>query len=98
MSICKHISNDGLCLLHSDTFYKEPCIEGPCHDYTGMTNADRIRVMTDEEMANLLNRSEPKFCHEGWDYMIGCGEDKDCVMCWLDWLKQEVDCGDERGK
>ena len=94
MSICKHISNDGLCLLHSDTFYKEPCIEGPCHDYTGMTNADRIRVMTDEEMANLLNRSEPKFCHEGWDYMIGCGEDKDCVMCWLDWLKQEVDCGD----
>lgn len=58
------------------------------------TNADRIRAMTDEELANLINRIEPKFCHDGWDYMIGCDEDKDCVMCWLDWLRQEVD--DER--
>lgn len=55
-----------------------------------ITNADRIRAMTDEEMAELLNRMEPKFCHAGFDYMIGCLEDKDCVVCWLDWLKQEV--------
>lgn len=58
-----------------------------------ITNADRIRAMTDEELANLINRIEPKFCHDGWDYMIGCDEDKDCVMCWLDWLKQEVEDG-----
>lgn len=57
------------------------------------TNADRIRAMTDEELAELLNRMEPKFCHAGFDYMIGCLEDKDCVVCWLDWLKQEVDDG-----
>ena len=58
MSICKHVSNDGLCLLHSETFYKEPCVEGPCRDYTAMTNADRIRAMTDEELADFIARQQ----------------------------------------
>lgn len=58
-----------------------------------LTNADRIRAMTDEELAEWINRMEPTTCHDGWDYMIGCGEDKDCVNCWLDWLKQEVEDG-----
>lgn len=48
-----------------------------------MTNADRIREMSDEELAKLL------------DYELGCpvtGDcakmSKDCKVCWLDWLHQ----------
>ena len=47
------------------------------------TNADRIRAMTDEEMAHTIN-----------DYFMGCPpvdcEDGGCEQCWLGWLKQEA--------
>ena len=83
MSICKYISNDGICLLHSEPLYKEPCHEGPCHDYTAMTNADRVRAMTDEELA--------EFCIK---YTFNCPSvdcpDDDCKGCWFEWLRQEV--------
>lgn len=52
------------------------------------TNADRIRAMTDEELAEL------------WWERVDCGEcpvHKECKLTWqdckrlaLDWLKQEV--------
>lgn len=48
--------------------------------YEAVTNADRIRAMTDEElaafMADKLLCPAPKEC------------DCDCATCWLDWLKQ----------
>ena len=43
------------------------------------TNADRIRAMTDEELAetfDLLTRTKP--------------DSKDDKQSWLEWLKQEV--------
>ena len=60
-----------------------------------MTNADRIRAMTDEELMEFLE-------HDYWsiDY---CKKDapidqetKECLLpsckqCWLEWLKQEAD-------
>ena len=52
------------------------------------TNADRIRAMTDEELASFI------------DHISGCPpkrEDCDCIeseddceACWLDWLRQEA--------
>lgn len=54
-----------------------------------VTNADRIRAMTDEELANYLY--ELTIC--------GCPDHgaRDCVpsyeACWLDWLKQEATDG-----
>ena len=38
------------------------------------TNADRIRSMTDEEMAEMFSGLEDNI--------------SDCVSAWLDWLKQ----------
>ena len=87
---CVYCTEDGYCEKFSDKEVTSWCVQGPCKDEKP-SNGDRIRAMTDEELANLINRIEPKFCHDGWDYMIGCDEDKDCVICWLDWLKQEVD-------
>lgn len=47
------------------------------------TNADRIRSMTDEELANLLAHKVDA-CHN-------CSTDSvdTCVDCWLEWLKKE---------
>lgn len=48
------------------------------------TNADKIRAMTDEELACQLAHADdcPDQAHEA-----KC--DNDCYRCWLDWLKQE---------
>lgn len=54
--------------------------------YKRTTNADRIRAMSDEELAKLL------------DHELGCpvtGDcekmSRDCNACWLDWLKQPAE-------
>ncbi|MBQ7064149.1 MAG: hypothetical protein IJM90_04595 [Firmicutes bacterium] len=87
MSICKHKSNDGLCLLHSEPLYKEPCHEGPCHDYTAMTNADRIRAMSDDvDLALFLDDVRNDGFFKGQKYPYS-------KFGWLDWLKQEVNDG-----
>ncbi len=50
-----------------------------------MTNADRIRAMNDEELAE---RIWSKFgCPVGKDH-VTCGYFGDCKDCWLDWLRQ----------
>lgn len=52
-----------------------------------MTNADRIRAMTDEELAKTLNVS---ICPPGYNEIWACEKEEElCHDCWLDWLKQE---------
>lgn len=46
-----------------------------------MNNADRIRSMSDEELAGLLYETETQYLP------IGLHVEND----WLDWLKQEVE-------
>ena len=48
-----------------------------------MTNADRIRQMTDEELAESLSGSV------ACKHVTGC-LDTSCYECTLEWLKQEV--------
>lgn len=58
------------------------------------TNADRIRAMTDEELAELMEDKgdcPPIECpHDGEGAKV---TRLDCKACWLDWLKQEVKNG-----
>lgn len=60
------------------------------------TNADRIRAMTDEELAKFI-----EFVSLGCDYMfpdcpahdsckLVCDQMYACRKGWLDWLKQEA--------
>ena len=51
-----------------------------------MTNADHIRAMTDDELAQRLYLST---CVHIFDNKVEC-KDNGCKKCWLDWLKQEV--------
>lgn len=47
------------------------------------TNADRIRAMTDEELAHFMAR----VCPPGGK----CNEDGNCFACRRDWLKAPVE-------
>lgn len=68
-------------------------IERDCEDYIPMTNADRIRSMTDEELAmallcvlrNLLKSDKV------------CDFNHDCKDCTLSWLQKESE-GSHDGK
>lgn len=52
-----------------------------------MTNADRIRSMTDEELGKLLN----EFGHCPLSRIEDdCRSYDRCRDCWIDWLKEEV--------
>lgn len=56
-----------------------------------MTNADRIRNMTDEELAVLLE----KIVASNGDCLFNCNEYTsamciDCKQCYLNWLQKEV--------
>ena len=56
---------------------------------TKPSNADRIRAMTDEELANFVSLRCGWTCAE---CPVGkeCNGDE-CFSTWLDWLKEEVD-------
>lgn len=54
------------------------------------TNADRLRAMTDEELAEFIGHFPmqticPNNCHED--------PERDCAECVLYWLKQEANDG-----
>lgn len=57
-----------------------------------VTNADRIRAMNDEKLAELMEDKgdcPPIECpHDGEGAKV---TRLDCMACWLDWLKQEAD-------
>ena len=52
----------------------------PCANYIPPTNADRIRAMSDEELADYLRWHNDSYSRYGMD--------------WLDWLKAPVEEGD----
>lgn len=63
-----------------------------------MTNADRIRAMSDEELAVLLADEIPHGDCYGCDLdciHIERGEFEDCCQrAWYEWLKQPAEKGD----
>lgn len=53
------------------------------------TNADRIRVMSDEELAELFANDNCGYCRIH-DFCFDKGCAINCEDVWLDWLKQEA--------
>lgn len=65
-----------------------------CEDYMSHlpTNADRIRAMTDEELAEFFQNTT--LCDSCFIFKNECGtESYSCIQRWLDWLRQEVTNG-----
>lgn len=77
---------------HKDCWeYAEPCnscsdINGTPEKWEPQTNADRIRTMTDEELAEYFS-ALTCFPEANKDICKGVAN---CELCWLEWLKQEV--------
>ena len=62
--------------------------------YVGkMTNAQKIRAMSDDELAEFLADAAADYCHVGL-----CKDGETCRICCLNWLQQpaEEDKHDER--
>lgn len=51
-----------------------------------MSNADRIRAMTDEELARFIMGETVDYCHIGL-----CLDGETCVGCMLKWLQQPAE-------
>ena len=55
-----------------------------------MTNAQKIRAMSDEELADLIQREVGYCAPTGYCEKAS----NDCKACWLDWLKQSAEEGE----
>ena len=51
--MCYYRTDDGKCRKFTDDKYTSYCVDGPCPDDTP-TNADKIRGMSDEELAEWI--------------------------------------------
>lgn len=84
MSICDKCERESECLVaHEDDF---------CLNYVRkpLTNADRIRAMTDEKLAawfRVIVDCEGCPVTENFDE---CKHGKACKDKWLEWLRQEA--------
>ena len=73
------------CVWRAETDSSDPPVmDCPHFAKKPMTNADRIRAMTDEELANLLTH------YDDWTDDADLHE-VEIYKRWLDWLKQEAE-------
>ena len=58
-----------------------------------MTNADRIRAMSDEELVNFLMRlmGHAQCFAEGIFPYHPCPQEQNCKQCGIDWLQQPAE-------
>lgn len=75
--------------IHNDECHDKcrGCFEGSNYKPKPLTNADRIRAMTDEELAEWIDYSQGCFESQG----KRCPKYGTCRDCWFDWLKQECE-------
>ena len=68
------------------------CKQNAVDKYKRMTQADRIRSMSDEELAEFIR--ELNECCLAGEGMVDCSNNTDCIDCKgvvLEWLQQEVE-------
>ena len=89
-SICSKCNHRAYCAMGDEQNSDNVAIKG-CYLYSEQkvkTNADRIRAMTDEELADwYFDKFFP--CVPYCSILDECPEHDDCKICLLDWLKQE---------
>ena len=87
-NLCKRIDDDGTlydwCGMIVDC--PDRYIPRQCKYYQAATNADRIRAMSDEELAELLVSTDGDFPPNCENVPV-----RKLEAYWLDWLKQEAE-------
>ena len=85
---CVYCTEDGYCKKYSDDEVTSWCVQSPCKDEKP-SNADRIRAMTDEELAEFINGVEAEAIRRA-GLFITVGDIQRGKEGWLDWLKEEA--------
>ena len=92
---CIYFEKDGKCRKFSDDTYISYCVMGPCPEQK-LSNADRIRAMSDEELAIWL--AEWSFCADACpastneiEEAIGYHCPSNCKEQALTWLQQPAE-------
>lgn len=91
--MCVYRTDEGICKKFSVNGALSYCVDGPCPDEV-MTNADRIRAMSDEELAEQNVRK--KYECDGWEcfsvFITSDGEQfgdaGEAYKHELEWLQQ----------
>lgn len=82
---CVHNEN-GRCNLFSNDWVDSTCTnDEDCPYRNPITNADKIRAMTDEELVEWHKNLIEGYCPRPASDCLS-----DCEECWRIWLKQEV--------
>lgn len=81
--MCVYRTEDGLCKKHSTEVVTSYCVDGPCPDEV-LTNADRIRAMSDEELLEFLKKTVTNA------YMCKLMRTEPMFLT-LDWLRQPAE-------
>lgn len=87
---CVYFEKDGKCRKFSDDTFISYCVMGPCSEQK-ISNADRIRAMSDEELAEWL--AYPVCAYAGCEKncpAIQGNEGMNCNANVLEWLQQPV--------
>ena len=90
---CIYFEKDGKCRKFSDDYrFVSYCVMGPCSEQK-LSNADRIRAMTDEEMAKsrVIDYEE----YPGAYLAIDCEKvfysEEEAIAAELEWLQQPAE-------
>ncbi len=89
---CVYFEKDGKCRKFSDDTVISYCVMGPCPEQK-LSNADRIRAMSDEELSEFISRIEiGDFGQQvyGKTFCDMCKGQYKCDDCRLWWLQQPV--------
>lgn len=86
---CVYCTDDLKCTKFTDDEATSFCVLGPCKEETP-SKADRIRAMTDNELAEWLADTDACPADISTPYCLK----QDCNQCWLKWLKKEADDAD----
>ena len=69
----------------------DPDMQRDCQYFCEKTNADRIRAMSDEELADFIDRCEMNDIDYAKTFCDLCNGQYECDQCRLDWLKQPAE-------
>lgn len=99
---CVYFEKDGKCQKFSDDTVISYCVMGPCPEQK-ISNADRIRAMSDEVLAVASVRYEGTVVnatryggHEHKFYGPNgepCANKEQAILMWFNWLQQPAEEG-----
>lgn len=90
---CVYFEKNGRCRKFSDDTAVSYCVMGPCPEQK-LSNADLVRTMSDEELAEFISRIEigdfgPQVY--GKTFCDMCKGQYECDDCRLWWLQQPAE-------